>query len=451
MNLLLPRNRDDRATFVERVEGSPLVLSIKGGAHLPMLLFPSASRITSLDIKCNVWSDIKKFSEGFVPRPPLDLVLDSLKLNVSEDDSLGTSSFLFGKAIYLKTFCINSGSPFLDLFRFPTLTSFKLSTTSARVFRGSQLLNFLTASPMLQKVRVEIMGSISLEGISEGRVVKLPCATKFTLIVSDGGPGYGLAAYLSCPVMESMSLTQKMRVGDMTMTQEVIFPGKTLWSRIVGPYEEAKDRRGVTLDEVALDMKTSPTTSCALSFLYSNNNVTKLNFEVSAGDGSAVPPTFDRVFTQATWSIRRHPHLVEVKRLSICHGISSANPAQISLIAEQSERLFRSLGSLDELQIHSCDGRPYLSDRNPRNPIGFLGIKKLIISQPEAFSDEQFVGAIEKLAISRRDAGVPRFECVRVESREGTKLTVGLERLAELELVGGVEPYQYPVSARRDV
>jgi len=108
---------------------------------------------------------------------------------------------LFRNAINLKELSLPSeGAIHLNHFAFPNLTILELSVTpEVEVFRASQLLDFLEASPMLQLVHIDIIADILLEGAPQERVIPLPNVVAFTLIVDDGGPGYEIAVHISCP------------------------------------------------------------------------------------------------------------------------------------------------------------------------------------------------------------------------------------------------------------
>ena len=67
--------------------------------------------------------------------------------------------------------------------------------------QASELLKFLEASPVLQKVYMRIIAGILLEDVPQGKTVVLPNVRTFSLVVSDGAPGYELAAHISCHIV----------------------------------------------------------------------------------------------------------------------------------------------------------------------------------------------------------------------------------------------------------
>ena len=411
----LPGRQDYVKISLEQAEGSEPIVVIDGRSPTadmviePLLHY--VQQIKSLNFVRHLWIDIQRFSRYYQPLPLLEeLTLDTFGDGVGTLDSLT----FFATAVNLKTFRIHLRSPILTHFRFPSLTSFRLSTSSTHVFRCEQLLDFLETSPELQDVHMEIAAGISLEGVPSKRVVHLPKVTEFTLTLNHGQSGYEVAAHLSCPLVKSTLLTHRILVKDMVPME--IFPASDLWKKIVGQYTAS------TVEEVTLELKTSPTISCSLIFLFNLVDTLELDFEVSADDKGGIhqpdETIYNSVLAQATRTIINHPHRSKFKRLAISHGIHNVSEVQTSHLAAQAAQLFGSLGPLDQLAIYSCDPRPYLLKHDTGNPVVFPPIRELVIWQPEGCSDSRVARVIERFAKSQCRAKRP-LESLNVKTRTG--------------------------------
>jgi len=113
---------------------------------------------------------------------------------------------------------------------------------------------------MLRKVDIRIIANILLVEIPRERVVVLPNAETFSLVVSDGGPGYEIAAHISCPSARCTSLVHKR--GPDNVIPEDIFPTRDSWDAIVRQYTRSP------VEEVALEIKITQasTVTCSLTF-----------------------------------------------------------------------------------------------------------------------------------------------------------------------------------------
>ena len=356
-------------TSLERENDSERVVMIPGQALAMELPFSLYERMRNYDSANGVWTVIKR-----VPKYRTSIAsLEDLQL-------------------------MNLPNP-----PFPILTSFKLSTRSVQVVHGSRLLDFLEASPMLKTVHLELLGSITVDGIPDERVVVLGHAKDFALTVEGSKQwAYEFVVHLSCP---SMDLTHKKRAEDTTLDE--IFPPEELWRRIV----DQCTSEDTPVEEITLEIKTSPTISWALIFLTSGVTAIGLNFQVSAGSKCDVRPSpqnenlmYNRVLYGAIAAIKAHPHLANVKRLSICHGTPEASfTADILDILSALLWLFESLGPLDELTIDSCDPRPYfdqtLTDEMPSGKrVMFPPTRELTIWHPKYIPDENTVHSLVRLA-----------------------------------------------------
>ena len=114
------------------------------------------------------------------------------------------------------------GVSFLNHFAFRNLTTFEFTAASGG-FPISQLLNFLEALPTLQTVRMKIGTEVLRGDVPPQRVIVLPNIEIFS--VTEGGLGYGIAPYISCPSARRMALVREHNADDL-MSEE-IFPAWT--------------------------------------------------------------------------------------------------------------------------------------------------------------------------------------------------------------------------------
>ena len=266
---------------------------------------------------------------------------------------------------------------------------------------------------MLRTVSMKVLAPVSFEGVPPERVVTLPNVENFDLIVNDGGPGYEIAAHISCPSAKVTSLVHKKDI-DYTMPDE-IFPTSVSWNAIVRQYTRS------SVEEVTIEIKTALLITCKLTFRYADATIIELCFEVVDEDnfGFYLPSEEiqDELLTQSVRTVQNHPQLPNVKRLHVCHSFRALCSVKPSHIAGEIGRLLVSVGPLDELTIYRCDLRPYF-DPFPifpedyiDEPVVFPQIKEFTISHPECSSDEQCKATIVGLAKSQHTLGVP-FERV---------------------------------------
>ena len=382
------------------------------------LLSPHTERIGSLYFLFTKWVEVQEFSE--INSGPLPL-LHTLEISVVEESELGSfdtiktpSLPLFSNATRLKEFYFYSDtkrSPPINHFIFPNLVLFDFSIQPSEVFHASSLLDFLEASPTLRTIHVRITADISLEDAPQGRVVALPNVETFDLLMNDGGPGYKLAAHISCPSARCTTITQRDE------DPEEAFPTSNSWDAIVRQYMRNP------ADEVTLEIRTTPAFACKLTFQSPGPTIIELNFRISLDDEDEdefdlrSAEALQEVFLQATLLIRNHPQLDSVKRLRICHSFNFLFPLSIPHIANEAGRLFKALGPLDELTIYHCDIRPYFHSflnalgGGTVEPVVFPSIKQLTISYPLYLYDRQCTAAIVGLAKLQHALGIP-FERV---------------------------------------
>ena len=304
---------------------------------------------------------------------------------------------------------------------------FKLSTKPEEGFRALELLNFLEASPVLREVHIRIIANISLEDVTQRRVLTLPSVQTFSLVVKDGISGYNLAAHISCPSASLTVLAQKKRANNMIAGEDIlIFPTIAPWNAIVRQYTTNP------VEAVTLEIKPPQdfTMTSTLAFRSLDMTVIRLGLEVS-GDingENETQMTFEdialEVFSQASRTVRDHPLLPDIKRLHIRCRAFFSDPVQLRSMANEVGRLFKSVGPLDELALHGCDLRPYLAPflglpefEDMEQPITFPPIKELTISHPLMVDNEECMAAIVELTKSQHALGVP-FERVTVRAEK---------------------------------
>ena len=437
--LLLSKGEDYTKTILERTKGSALIARAghagcrRLSAGTMTLLSSHTQRIRCLSFVHHGWVHIKKFADvsGF----PL---LDSLTIKTLDSDGprvLG-STRLFSTAVDLKKFRLLSVSPPLNHFVFPNLVEFHLSVEPWEDLHALRLLDFLEASPLLQKVRI-IVTDISFEGVPQGRVIVLPNAEHFELSMADGEPGYRLATHMSCPsaryvLFEHGGNTDELMVG--------LFPPPDLWNAIIHQYARSP------AEEISVEFQPHSTSTCTLTLQSPDASVIKLRFRFVDGDGEEIRQFPDEVmncvFVQATRAVRNHPQLPSVKRLRICYSTSVLGFHELSCVTDGVVQLLRSMGPLDELTIHNTDLRPYLypfidsvrGNTQAKDLAIFPPIKQLTISHPGYQSAVECTTAIAGLAGSQFASGIP-FERVVVR---GKVEPTGMEEMIR-PWVGSVE------------
>jgi hypothetical protein len=453
--LTLSKGENYVKTLLERTKQSLLDVIIDSApVNAITLLSSNTIRIRSLSLFFNKWVDIQKISDIICGPLPL---LHALTINSTMEDGLQgfddlapPSRPLFGDATNLTALRLYSPSGWLPLLNhvvFRNPASFDLVVTGgAGGFRVSGLLDFLEASQTLRKVSVMILWGISLDGIPKERVVSLPNAEEISLVMTDGAPGYQIAAHMSCPSARNTTLVHEKMANDPI--PDDIFPNFACWSAIVRQHTRSPVE-GVTLQITSYDGVT-----CKLTFLSPDASVLELRSTLDTddedGDEGPIEDFYDEALIQATQAIRNYPQLTNLKRLRICHGYHSD---YVSHVVNEIGRVFKSLGPLDELTIYDSDLQPYLhpfldlpetSIHGIVNPIVFPPVKELTISHPLKLADREGT-AIAELAKSHHTRGTP-FERVVIR---GERMPVGMEE--ELRpWVGNVEHCYEPGDTEDD-
>lgn len=428
--LFLSKGEGYAKTLLERAKGSPLdiIANLTDHVGTMTLLPPHARQIKYINFTHNHWTDIQRFSEvNFGPLPLLDILqIDAVvEFDLDGPDVMTPPSLpLFSGATNLKHFTLCSeGSPFLNHFVFPNLTTFKLSTAPGENgFRVLELLNFLEASPTLQAVHMKIIAVVIRGGVPRERVVVLPNVETFYLVMIDGAPGYEIATHISCPSARNVSLMHETDPENLDPRE--IFPTSVVWSAIVRQYSSSP------VEGVELEIKTlwDNIITSSLIFRSSNSATVRLGFKLSASDdddsddGLQIPlgDLACELFSQASRIIRDHPLLSSIKRLYIEHRPTASDSDHLKRMASDIGGLFKSVVSLDKLTFCGCDPLSYLTPldlpefHNMEQPVVFPPTKELTISHPlTVLSEEECMAAIVGLAKSQHAGGVP-FERVTV-------------------------------------
>ena len=426
-------------TLLERARGSPLtiVATRMDPADVAILLLPHTNRITSIELANSQWEDIQRFSEmdsGPLPH------LRTLNINVvqeidwedpEEEEVTLPSRPLFSGAVDLKEFRLHSdGSPFLNYFVFPNLTSFELSVAPAeeQEFHGSQLLDFLEASPMLQVVHIKTAEGLSLEDVPEKRLVVLHNVENLGLVTSHDDPIYDLVAHMSCPSVKSTSLTTIGKKNPDFVILAEAFSGSVSWDPIIRQYTRSP------IEEITVEIKVgiNDSIACSITLLSPDATVIRLHFEVSGDDDdyddedqdtsewwSSFSQIYQNIFFDISETIQHLPSLANVRNFRVYDLLVKTQPTDI---ANELGELLRSLGPLEELTFCRCDMRSfpshrYSGTRKLKKPIAYPLIKVLTISDPLGMFNQDVVGGLVKFAKAQHQSGVP-FERVTIRMND---------------------------------
>ena len=203
----------------------------------------------------------------------------------------------------------------LNLFIFPNLTSSDLLVFDlVGEFRGSQLLDFLEASPILRAVHMKSDLPISLEDIPQERTIVLDIVKSHCLTVSDVESGCKLATHISCPSVKHTSFTHMFR-SDFIIGRNV-FPSPNSLNTIIRQHTRSP------IEEVAFKIKTKSDYLIArfLTFWSADISTIELRFEIANIDKNPYaieldPFLYFRVISEASETIQGLPLLANVKRL----------------------------------------------------------------------------------------------------------------------------------------
>ena len=409
--------------LLKRTKGSALDVVIDHGAPLNTitLLLPHTRQIRHLIFSQNYWTEISTYSQ--VLSGPLPL-LRTLTIQIDESGGLyvrpntpdAPLPLLFSGAVNLETFVFepeSAGS--LDPFVFPNLTTFKLSTPPLKYFKASDLLDFLDASPMLRTVDVRVRGGMYPEGVTQELVV-LPNVETFSLNVNGGDwQVYKSAMRISCPRAKYTSLEQDIFDHVMTDSTEV-FPNSNSCKAIVRQYSTSP------VEEVTLEINDSDQSmtmmTYSLTFKSTDAAVIRMGFEL--GESGQIEEELYlhhgemnlEIFTRACQTIQDLPQLASVRRLHIKDWTEYFGAKYAIHMVGVLQKLFGSLGPLDELSIHGHDLRVFLSEYPVRE---FPLVKELRILEVSMFGEERYVDGIVKLAKSQHELERP-FERVTVRA-----------------------------------
>ena len=425
--LFLRRGEDYVSTLLERARASPLDIVTHHDVPVTMIsqISTLAQRIRHLECSQTSWNDVITFSEFNFGQLPLlrALKITTITTRNQPDEVAPPSLPFFRGSADLEEFSLHSDEyQFLNLFIFPNLTRFELSSHTTERHCASLLLDFLRASPMLRVVKLDINRHIRLEDVAKDTVVILPNAEIFSLQVryDEVGYVYDVATHISCPCARDTSLMRKIDAEDMRMDLEV-FPSPTLWDTIVGWYATS------SIEEVEVEVKHEPfdATACSVTFLSSNAPAIRLGFEVSEMvlfmDSLSIPvdDICWEVFSRALRTVRDHPLSYHIKHLRIKFRAHMSYPDQVVDLVDEAVELFSLLESLDKLTIHGCDLHIFLArflEDTELPHIEFPPIKELTILHPLMDVDVvECMNAIAELAMLQHGLDIP-FERVTIRA-----------------------------------
>ena len=403
-------------TFLGRAKGCTLDILAPYNRNFVStwgLLSSHTKDIESLQLKCNKWADVEEIAQiASQPLPLLHSLTITGRSRHTEVFRTKTppSPRLFNNAENLKEFWFHSGKqlPYLSHFAFPKLVSFYFSAASDQPFCITELLEFLKASPMLEKLHIEIPGSTWFNPLppqgSGSEVVALPNVKKFTLVLRAGTVnqfGYQLAGHLSCPSATRTELVHRREYG---IDPGDIFPEQVSWNAIVSPRYTKKP-----IEKVALQITPSGPMKCELGFWSPDGAVVKVCFEEDdiVDDDDQIKPSdtiHKSLFENATRSLQLHPQLKSIKRLDICHSLPPdvSVEGQFPSIPSDIWKLFKFLGPLDELTIFDCDPAPYFFGYGLDEPRRFPRTKTLRISNPINFNQDTYRAILDLVILQHK-------------------------------------------------
>ena len=409
------------ATLLERAKQSPLDVTLdysNSQVSSVALLSPCTPQIRNLTLSHPSWDEIQSLSvaiSGYLP------LLHTLAIEDIEDDPDPQTFPLFEGAANMKKFVL-AGCSILSLphFAFPNLTIFRIETSEEeKPFPASPLLNFLEASPLLQKVEIAT-SDVSFEDVPLDRVISLPHVTDFCLaIVSDWIFDWRLATHLSCPSVELARFARQPALYDDKIPEDA-FPSLLQWTAIVRQYTIGM------VEEAKLKFEVNEGLTCSVTFWSPNGASLDLIYHHPieiGGNGRTALATkiWSDLFSQACRTIRDHPSLTNVGTLSIKGG--GLLTGNLELTTNDVGKLLGSMGPLKRLHFDNCDLRPYLDSfletplfPDAIQPTSFPPIEKFRVINPiQSLCDNvAYATAIVKLVQSQRARGVP-FKDVKCE------------------------------------
>ena len=402
-------------TFLRRAKGcKPDILALYNHNFVPTWGLPSlyTKNIESLQFKCNIWADVEEIEQITSEQAfPLLHSLTIAEAGRNRDMEVldlvrrtrPLSSRLFNNA-NLKEFCFHSGeqlAPLLSYFAFPKLVSFHFSATLNREFHIMELLKFLKASPMLEKLHIEFPARTYFWITSpQGEFATLPNVKKLTLVSrvsTDSHFGYQLAGHRSSimPFHDTHGIRAQERIWDR-------FGGESdSWDTIVS--QRCKKE---PIEEVTLQLTPSDPITCELGFRSPDGAVVEFRFEEDDNIDNREPSKtiYISLFQYAIWFLKRHPQLKSVKRLDICHGLPSDGSAEelLKFILSCIQSLFRCLDPLDELTVSDCDPAPYIFNYGRGELQTFPQTKTLRISDPINFNRKTYRAILDLIILQHK-------------------------------------------------
>ena len=218
-------DRDRTLTYLERSKSAPIDVSIdtSSAENLDVLesLAPHIARTRSLIIQAS--QDIHTASLLFCNPAPL---LQHLEISSTSEDVVHLpENFLGQQAPSLCSVNFSHICPTLEsLFPLPNLTEFYLSLGTTSPFRVGALFLFLSESPLLQKVRINVHNR-SVQGVSPDKVILLESLVELYC-------GYNWASqilpFLRLPRLKRLRVTSIALRQAQTLTDVLPYGGRAL-------------------------------------------------------------------------------------------------------------------------------------------------------------------------------------------------------------------------------
>lgn len=434
--LLLRNGEAHVKPFLERTNGSLLDIAIDRQVDIDRmitLLSPYSQKIRYLTFTSNHWEDVIKFSAINSGRLPLLHTLEIMELGVQPGGGQNpipppSTQILDNAANRVQEFILRSiGFKSLRCFAFPHLTVLNLSARPGPKSNASDLFNFLKASPKLERVKLRLT-RVTIQGVTSQRpIVVLPNVKTFLLEVTNGPGVFHIAANISCPSSRNTSIVYNVDDFPKTSDSFELFPLPRLLFLITHRYG------GSQVEEVTLDVRpvNGASAGCFLTFRSIDTSTIRFGIAVFRSGRTR----FSReVFLHASRVIQAHSQLRYVKRLYISYRHTNhpvlLHSDQIGPMAEEVGKLFRYMGSLDELVIEHFDLGVFFSppSKQVELPV-FPQTKKLGILYPMmGRNQKECMDAIVELAKSQHERGMP-FERVTIRTK-AIPATIA-ERLAQ--------------------
>ena len=236
------------------------------------LLSPFAQQIRSLCLEYISSDQVQELSEAISGPLPLlhTLEIDARVYWGGPDPLVAPTLTLFKNAVNLRRFVLHMDEfPSLQHFTFSHPTNFDFSTC-VNTFPVSRLLNFLKASPALQRTSMTIEADLFHEDIPPERVVVLPHDETFILRIVNNGPGCEVATHISCPSAKSATFEHWMECAGFQIPRDIYSPPAP-WETIVRQFTND------TVERVVLETTIDEELHIKCSIIFKSSDGTTLN------------------------------------------------------------------------------------------------------------------------------------------------------------------------------